>query len=147
MDQQEIRKIFISYLLNNDIRYLEDGERIIIVEERSFYINLPEIPDNISFESGEAIDIEGLKEINCENITFLNNGYVCLPQLENIKGEVIFGNKGSVHAKNLRYIPKTVSFENDGHIFIKGPYNLNSVNHVMDSKVMNAMLKRGIFER
>ena len=123
------REKFKSILDENNYRFTEEGDKIIVAHYTNVYLNrIESIPENVIFNNGSCVYLDSLKTIP-KGVEFRNKGTVSLKRLPLYElREGVFFNSGSFWCDEFNNI--------NWEIYIK----------VRKSRIFNLMIKRGIFK-
>jgi hypothetical protein len=132
MTQEE----FIKKLKREDYSYEIEGDKVVVTDEGSVYLNsLTSLPPGVVFN---------------------NEGYVNLGSLTSISPGVVFKNKGDegdVYLDALTSIPPGVEFKNKGSVYLEsligGWFSAwkGNIPGIKSKRLLKLMIKQGVFER
>ena len=148
MTQEE----FIEVLDKKGYSYEIEGDKIVVTDKGGVDLNsLISIPPGVEFRNGGGVYLRNLTSIP-PGVEFRNGEGVYLRNLTSIPPGIAFRNSGDVSLESITIIPNDVVFENGGHVFLKNDWfwfvKRESNNKGIDSKrLLNAMIKQGVFER
>ena len=101
----------------------------------------------------EILDEEGYSyKIEGDKIVVTHNGYVDLRSLTSLPPGVVFKNGGNVNLSALTSIPPGVVFKNGGDVGLKSigvwfEYWESNLKGIESKRLLNVMIKQGVFER
>jgi hypothetical protein len=146
------REEFIQILDEVKYHYNIKGDKIII-NKFNDYINfdsLISLPSGVEFMNKGSVSLESL-DIIPHGVIFSNNGNVYLNSLKNIPKGVEFNNSGGVFLIELNSIDRSVEFRNLGNIRVANnkviPGLDLEIEGVNSNRLLNLMIKQGVFER
>jgi hypothetical protein len=129
------QEAFIKELDKQGYSYEIEGDRIIVTNKR--YVNLDALT---SLPLG---------------VEFRNEGNVILTSLTSLPPGIEFKNNGEIILTSLTSIPPGVEFKNEWAVYLKsliGGYSnecefLKSIKGIRSKRLLNMMIKQGLFER
>jgi hypothetical protein len=173
MTQEE----FIKVLDKKRYSYEIEGDQIIVThKERTGRVNLMDLtslPPGVVFRNKENVFLHSLASLP-PGVKFENGGKVVLASLTSLPPSVKFENGGGVLLNSLPSLPPGVKFENGGNVYLdslenippglvfrnKGDVGLASligkgglsdwegnIEGIDSKRLLNVMIKQGIFER
>jgi len=92
-------------------------------------------------------------EIEGNKIVVTNKGYITLDYITSLPPGVEFRNEGAIYLRSLKSIPPGVEFRNGGMVklesLIRGwmMYWRGNIKEIDPNRLLNAMIKQGVFER
>lgn len=124
------REEFIKKL-NKGYSYKLEGDKIVVTDGGSVALgSLTSIPTGVEFKNG---------------------GDVYLGSLETLPLGVEFKNGGSVYLRSLTYITPGVEFNNRAGVYLSPIEWFNewegSIEGIDSKRLLNVMIKQGVFER
>ena len=129
MTQEE----FISILDKKGYSYEIEGDRIVVTHKL-------------------GVDLRALTSLP-PGVEFRNKGQVSLKELTSLPPGVVFMNRDHVFLGSLTSIPPGAVFENRGDVYLKyliGGYFddwKGNIEGIDEKRLLNAMIKQGVFER
>lgn len=141
------REEFIEILDNESFSYEIEGDRIVVIHDTRFKKGKPGMNLVASKFNGEYWVINSIPS----GVIFKNKGYLNLNQLEEMPDSVEFRNTGDLKLDNISTseIHSGCVFDNTGSIkfsnFIWDNKWSGNIEGVNDKRLMNLMIKRGLF--
>jgi hypothetical protein len=124
------REAFIDVLRCS---YEIEGDKIIVTHKGWVVLDLlEEIPSDVHFNNSGGVSLGLLKEIP-SGVQFNNGDLVEFNSLKRISSSVQFNNESTVYLRSLT---------GDGFIYWEG--NIKGINN---KRLLNMMIKQGVFER
>ena len=127
------REQFIEQLEERRYSYEIEGDRIVVTHKGEVKLNsLHELPPGAEFK---------------------NVGNVYLNLLKTLPQGFVFENRGSVSLSALTSLPLGVEFKNGGYVYlpslIGGQFNYwnGNIEGIDSNRLLNVMIKQGVFER
>ena len=127
------QKEFIEILKKKKYSYEVEGDQIIVTRKGD--VNLSALT---SLPSG---------------VVFKNEGDVDLEALTSLPPGVVFENGGDVFLRALTSLPPGVVFENGGNVWLKALIGgwfsdwSGNIEGIESKRLLNFMIKKGVFER
>ena len=130
------REEFIKVLDEKRYSYEIQGDKIVVTHDRNVYLHsLTSIPPGVVFRNGGNVDLDSLTSLP-SGVVFRNGHNVVLSSLTSIPLGVEFKNKGDVILDSL--------IGRIGGEFDDWNSNIEGINN---KRLLNKMIKDGIFER
>ena len=149
MTQEE----FIEILAGEGYSYEIEGDKIIVTNEGTVYLTaLTSIPPGVEFKNGGNAWLGSLTSLP-PDVEFKNEGDVDLSALTSLPPGVEFNNGGEVYLTALTSIPPDVVFKNGGSVdlsYLIGRWFKEwkgNIKGIASKRLLNVMIKQGIFER
>jgi hypothetical protein len=92
-------------------------------------------------------------EIEGDKVVVTNKGYITLDYITSLPPGVEFRNEGAVYLRSLKSIPPGVEFRNGGMVKLESliggwmMYWRSNIKGIDPNRLLNAMIKQGVFER
>jgi hypothetical protein len=133
------REEFAEKLRFNYYSYRMEGNKVVVTDSNTImFTTLDSIPSDVEFNSGGPVYLYSIKDLPY-GVIFNNRGDVILDSLKSISRGVEFNNEGDVRLNSLIYTSEGSNGWN---------YNWEGNIKGVDSKrLINAMIKQGLFER
>ena len=150
MTQEE----FIKILDKKGYPYRIEGDKIIVTYnwQAVKLESLKKLPHGVEFNNGGDVWLHSLKTLN-PDVEFRNKGDVWLHSLKTLNPDVEFRNKGDVLLDSLMTLHPGVEFKNGGDVYlgllIGRWFNEweSNIEGIDSTRLLNLMIKQGIFER
>jgi hypothetical protein len=147
------REEFIKILDEKKYSYKIEGDKIVVTHRGIVWLDsIESLPPGVQFKNGGYVNLRSLKSLP-PGVQFENRGYVNLRSLTSLPPGVQFNNGESVYLGSLKSLPPGVEFKNGGDIYfgslIGGWFNdwSGNIRGVHKKRMLNFMIKKGIFER
>ena len=151
MTQEE----FIKVLDKKGYSYKMSGDKIVVTHEG--YVNLgslTSLPPDVEFKNSGNANLQSLTSIS-PGVEFKNEGNVRLDSLTSLPPGVVFRNGWYVDLSALTSLPPGVVFSNEGDVKLNaliGKFNnfnkwKGNIDGIDSKRLLNVMIKQGVFER
>jgi hypothetical protein len=151
------QKEFIEILKKKKYSYEIEGDQIVVTggdkDGGDVRLNaLTSLPPGVVFENGGSVWLNDLTSLPL-GVEFENEGYVYLSALTSLPSGVEFKNGGPVNLRALTSLPPGVVFKNGGNVWLRaligGGFSewSGNIKGIGGKRLLNVMIKRGIFER
>ena len=128
------REEFIKVLDEKGYSYKIEGDKIVVTEDGGVHLaSLTSLPPGVQFN---------------------NEGFVYLDSLKSLPPGVVFNNKGYVSLESLTSLPPGVQFNNEGFVDLESLVGEDgfedwkgNIKGVDSKKLLNVMIKQGVFQR
>ena len=153
MTQEEFIKVLLDDRARAVYSYEIEGDRIIVthggfVDLRS----LPSLPPGVVFKGKGYVLLDSLTSLP-SGVEFRNGWDVDLRSLTSLPPGVVFKNGGDVRLDSLTSLPPGVEFKNGRSVYLgyligrwfkewKG-----NIKGIASKRLLNVMIKQGVFER
>ena len=154
MTQEE----FIKVLDKKGYSYEMEGDKIVVKYFYDLWLNsLETLPHDVEFNNGGDVYLDSLKTLP-PGVEFKNGGNVRLVSLKTLPQGFVFENRGSVSLEALTSLSLGVEFRNGekawlGDVYLEsitggwfGRWKGN-IKGIASKKLLNVMIKQGVFER
>jgi len=158
MTQEE----FIKVLNREKYSYKMEGDRIVVTYKGNVYLrSLTSLPPSVTFKNKGPVHL-GEGDVHLDSLTslphgvvFRNGGDVNLNSLSSILPDVEFRNEGGVDLNNIYSLPLGLEFNHGGFVSLESitgsgyEYGFPEfyIEGIHPNRILNAMIKQGIFER
>jgi hypothetical protein len=150
------QKEFINELDEKGYSYEIQGDKLVVTHEGDVYLNdLTSLPPGVEFKNGGTVMLNALTSIP-PGVEFRNEGNVHLRDLTSLPPGVEFRNGGVVNLRALTSLPPGVVFRNKGDIYLNRLIPIfggnfkdwkGNIKGINPKRLLNLMIKKGIFER
>ena len=143
------REAFIKVLDEKRYSYEIEGDKIIVTHNGYVLLDsLTSLPPGVEFKNGGVVRLDSLTSLP-PDVVFKNKGYVDLRSLTSLPPGVVFKNKGDINMQALSSILPDVEFRNEGFIHLNNIYSFPEfyMEGIHPNRILNAMIKRGLFVR
>jgi hypothetical protein len=150
------QKEFIEILDKKDYSYEMMGDSVVVNggdSEGVVYLeSLTSLPPGVVFKNEWDVNLNSLISIP-PGVVFENVGGVILSSLTSIPRGVVFKNVGNVYLRSLTSISPGVEFKNYGDVYLRALIGERSdewsgnIKGIDSKRLLNSMIKQGIFER
>jgi hypothetical protein len=144
---------FIKVLKRNGYSYEMEGDKIIVTYKDSVYLSdLTSLPPDVEFKNEGGVNLSSLTSIS-PGVEFKNKGSVNLRSLTSLPPGVVFKNGGNVYLESLTSIPPGVEFKNKKDVYLRSLIGgwiddwKGNIEGIDSNRLLNSMIKQGIFER
>ena len=138
---------FIEQLHEKGYSYEIEGDKIIVTHEGNVDLELlTSLPPGVVFKNGGNVSLSSLTSLP-PGVEFRNEGNVYL------RNGVEFIDGGNVYLRNLTSLPPGVKFENGDVVFLESLIGREfdgwkgNIEGIDSNRLLNSMIKQGIFER
>ena len=149
MTQEE----FIEILDKEDYSYEIEGDKIVVTHEREVDLDsLTSLPSGVVFVNRGYVFLNDLTSLP-PGVEFKNRGGVDLRSLTSLPSGVEFRNRGGVDLRSLTSLPPGVEFRNVADVYlisITGNWFKSwkgNIEGIESNRLLNVMIKQGVFER
>ena len=150
MTQEEFIKVLEE---KRGYSYEIEGDRIIVTHGGLLDLrSLPSLPPGVVFKNGGYVLLDSLTSLP-SGVEFRNGWDVDLRSLTSLPPGVVFGNDGIVNLQSLTSIPPGVEFKNGADVWLSaligGFFNRwkGNIEGIAPERLLNVMIKQGVFER
>jgi hypothetical protein len=109
-----------------------------------------------SIEGDTIVFPEGVNNVRLDmsdissNVEFRNGGNVIINNIESVPANVTFNNGGSVFLRDAKIIDSSSTLSNGNKFWLRGISTMNfppKIEDINDKRLLNLMIKQGVFER
>ena len=147
------QKEFIEVLEEKGYSYEIEGDKIIVTyKDRVDLRDLTSLPPDVEFKCGWYVNLSDLTSLS-SGVKFENGGDVYLYVLTSLSPGVEFKNSQNVWLDSLTSLPPGVVFKNGWNVNLRDLIGEwfddweGNIEGVTSKRLLNLMIKRGIFER
>ena len=155
-----LKKRDYSYIIGKEYSYDKDTGHsseiegnIVVTDKGDVYLDrLTSLPPGVEFKNGGTVYLESLTSIS-PGVEFKNGWSVNLHSLTSIPPGFVFKNGGNVYLDALTSIPPGVVFKNGGDVHLDSItgawfyYWKGNIEGIDNKRLLNKMIKQGVFER
>ena len=147
------QEAFIAILDEEGYSYKIEGDKIVVTHNGYVDLrSLTSLPPGVEFRNGWDVDLRSLTSLP-SGVEFRNGGDVDLRSLTSLPSGVVFNNGGSVYLGSLTSLPPGVEFKNEGDVdleyLVGGRFSnwKGNIEGIDSKRLLNVMIKQGVFER
>ena len=135
---------FIKVLKSEEYSYEIEGDKIIVTDEGGVWLqSQTSLPSGVVFKNEGDVYLRALTSLP-PGVVFENGGDVDLRALTSLPPGVEFKNGRHVFLKSFTSLPPGVEFKNGGSV---QPYSKFNIKGIDSKRLLNVMIKQGVFER
>ena len=147
-------KEFIKILKKDYYSCKIEGDKIVVTYKWNVWLSsLRSLPPGVEFKNGGDVHLSSLTSLPPGG-EFKNGGGVYLESLTSLPPGVEFKNKWSVYLKSIKSLPPGVEFNNEGFVDLESLVGEDgfedwkgNIKGVDSKKLLNVMIKQGVFQR